>query len=76
MEEQFMPDCCPIWPQLAWLFKWIVSFDDDYGQETASMPYVVAPNDDRQRRINFCPSCGVPRRDVVMSRERLADLIF
>lgn len=50
------PPCCEVWIRLAPLFRWCVFGDWPH---LRSMPSL-----DRWR-VNFCPSCGAPRRDAV-----------
>lgn len=59
------PDCCPTWPRLveAEAFMWFRFADDP---RYLSMPYLQA--DDDKLRVNFCPSCGAPRWDVIRER--------
>ncbi len=67
------PDCCSVWPDVVWAFDWLVIVKAPH---LVTMPYLQEPNTENRILILFCPSCGAPRRDVMMERERLADLIF
>ncbi len=55
-------DCCEIWPKLLPAFEMMPHFQ----------PY---PQSEKWR-INYCPSCGAERRDVMISQETLADSLF
>jgi len=61
------PDCCPAWRHLVASFGWF-EFADHPG--LFAMPYL--DGDGIKRRVNHCPSCGAPRRDVVIERASAA----
>ena len=46
------------------------------GEWMALMPYYRNPNEETKWRVNFCPSCGKDRRDVMLKQEALADALF
>ena len=54
------PDCCGVWPKIVHHFFW---YHLSESPETQLMPCLIDP--DADWRINFCPSCGAPRRDVI-----------
>lgn len=54
--------CCDVWPCLLGAFDW---FRPDPDTEVRVMPCVA------DYRVNYCPSCGAPRRDVVESLARI-----
>lgn len=55
------PPCCEVWSSLVPTFDWY-RFDDF--PELLAMPCVQDHNG-QQWRINYCPSCGAPRRDAI-----------
>ena len=57
------PDCCDAWPHIAGRFSW---FDLDADPNISVMPSLFAAG--IHWRVNYCPSCGAPRRATVWNR--------
>lgn len=57
------PDCCDVWERIKGRFSWF-DFDDEPG--CSAMPSLLAHG--TYWRINFCPSCGAPRRSTIWNR--------
>jgi hypothetical protein len=54
--------CCPGFRKSMHHFRWMKSKEGFY-----MMPHF--PCKDADYRVNFCPVCGVPVRDIVLSKE-------
>ena len=67
-------DCCEIWPKLLPAFDWMSAPID--GRVMVMMPHFQPYPQSEKWRVNYCPSCGAERRDVMISQETLADLLF
>lgn len=58
-------DCCPTWPCLVDAFGWMVAQGEE---DRRIMPHI--DHNSKKWRINYCPSCGAERRNVVNRRNR------
>ena len=55
---ELTPNCCHAWPRLADPLQWFTFAD---WPDLLAMPCIG------DLRVNYCPACGQPRRDVVRS---------
>ena len=60
-------DCCAAWADALSLFDWY-SLEDH--PDLLIMPYFFRSRK-RHWRVNYCPSCGANRRDVVVTSWRV-----
>lgn len=67
-------NCCDIWPKFWPAFSWMNAEID--GERMALMPHHQNANEANKWRVNFCPSCGKDRRDMILKQETLADALF
>ena len=64
MSTSSTPHCCYVWPKIAGRFCW---FELDGEPDVSVMPCLFANNE--YWRVNYCPSCGAPRRSTIWNHE-------
>lgn len=62
--------CCDVWPKIAFKLNWF-SYEENPDQFT--MP-CLRGLDGADWRVQFCPACGKPVRDIEMTRQEVYDL--
>jgi hypothetical protein len=63
MSTPSTPDCCEVWPQIRGRFGW---FDFEDEPTVSAMPSLFGEG--QHWRVNYCPSCGAPRRSTIWNR--------
>ena len=66
--------CCEWFPRMMNQFDWF-SFLDDKGDKIYCMPCVKDLDDNRQLRVNYCPSCGKEVRGIELKQVNVINQI-